>query len=318
MTDKFVLRRRDEWARLEVLLAGSGVSDEGARLEELGWRYRDTAADLAVARRDFPTDPTTRYLNHLVERAHRQVYGQRKRGVAAIRHFYRVDFPCLFRGTFRYTATAFGIVAVGFILAYLATFVRPPLAESFVPGGSGVIDTIKQGRTWFDTPPAERPFVSSFIMTNNIRVSLLCYAGGVLAGMPTVLVLLQNGLQIGSIAGLTQVYGIHGALWSFVAAHGFLELSVIFISGGAGLHVAHAIVRPGLRSRREAVALAGRSAALLACGCAPLLVIAGTLEGFVSPSDLPGGLKLMIGLATGVILYTYLWFGGRMSESVRP
>lgn len=212
MTDQFVLRRRDEWARLELLLAGSGRDDEAARLEELGWRYRETAADLAVARRDFPTDPTTRYLNHLVARANRQLYGRRHRGVAAIWRFYRADFPRLFRETSRYTAAAFGIVLIGFVLAYLATFVRPSLAESFVPGGSGVIDTIKQGRTWFDTPPAERPFVSSFIMTNNIRVTLLCFAGGVLAGIPTVLVLLQNGLQIDSIAGLTQVYGIHGAL----------------------------------------------------------------------------------------------------------
>lgn len=311
MTDQFVLRRRDEWARLEALLAGPRHVDAAARWEELGWCYRDATADLAVARRDFPTDPTTRYLNDLIERAHRQLYSRRRRGLDAARQFYRHEFPRLFRHTFRYTVAAFGIVAIGFALAYLATFVRPSLAESFVPGGSGVIDTIKQGHTWFDTPPAERPFVSSFIMTNNIRVTLLCFAGGVLAGIPTVLVLLQNGLQIGSIAGLTQVYGIHSALWSFVAAHGFLELSVIFISGGAGLHVAHAIVRPGLRLRREAIALAGRSAARLACGCVPLLVVAGTLEGFVSPSGLPGSLKLAIGLSTGIMLYAYLWFGGR-------
>ncbi|MGI8856078.1 MAG: stage II sporulation protein M [Thermomicrobiales bacterium] len=314
--DQFILGRRDVWARLEVLLTDSGGGDVAVRLEELGWRYRDATADLAIARRDFPSEPVVRYLNHLVERANRRLYRRRTGGVAAVAHFYRAEFPRLFRGTIRYTVAAFCIVLAGFALAYLATFVRPSLAESFVPGGSGVIDTIKQGRTWFDTPPAERPFVSSFIMTNNIRVTLLCFAGGVMAGIPTVLVLLQNGLQIGSIAGLTQVYGIHGALWSFVAAHGFLELSVIFISGGAGLHVAHAIIRPGLQSRRESIAEAGRAAALLACGCVPLLVVAGTLEGFVSPSGLPGWLKLAIGLTTGILLSTYLWFGGRASASV--
>ena len=284
----------------------------------MGWRYREATADLAVARRDFPTEPIARYLNHLVERANRRLYGRQAYGAAAVGQFYRADFPRLFRRTWRYTMAAFAIVFIGFVLAYLATFMRPSLAEAFVPGGSGVIETIKQGHTWFDTPPAERPFDSSFIMTNNIRVSLLCFAGGVLAGIPTVLVLLQNGLQIGALAGLTQVYGIHGALWSFVAAHGFLELSVIFISGGAGLQVARAIIRPGLRSRRDAIAEAGRSAALLACGCVPLLVVAGTLEGFVSPSGLPGGLKLAIGMTTGILLYTYLWFGGRESGSIRP
>jgi uncharacterized membrane protein SpoIIM required for sporulation len=313
MVDQFILLRRDAWARLESLLTGGGDADTATRLEELGWRYRDATADLAIARRDFPAEPVARYLNYLVERANRRMYGRRMRALASVGHFYRAEFPRLFRRTSRYTLAAFGIVFVGFILAYVATFVRPSLAESFVPGGSGVIDTIKQGHTWFDTPPAERPFVSSFIMTNNIRVTLLCFAGGVLAGIPTVLVLLQNGLQIGSIAGLTHVYGIQDALWSFVAAHGFLELSVIFISGGAGLQVAHAIIRPGLRSRRVAIAEAGRSAALLACGCVPLLIVAGTLEGFVSPSGLSGSVKLTIGLVTGVMLYTYLWFGGRES-----
>ncbi len=315
MADQLIIRRRDEWARLEVLLMSGGGSNSAGSTEELGWRYREASADLALARRAFPTDPTTRYLNDLVERSHRKLYRGRHHGLWAVGYFYRDTFPRLFRETFRYTLAAFLTVFVGFALAYIATFVRPSLAESFVPGGSGVIDTIKQGRTWFDTPPAERPFVSSFIMTNNIRVSLLCFAGGVLLGIPTILVLLQNGLQLGSIAGLTQVYGIHGALWSFVAAHGFLELSVIFISGGAGLHVARGTIRPGLRSRRESIALAGRSAALLACGCVPLLIVAGTLEGFVSPSGLPAGVKLAIGLTTAVALYLYLMLAGRAGSN---
>ena len=315
MADQFIVRRRNEWARLETLLSSRAGGDGAACIEELGWRYREATADLAIARRDWPTDPMTRYLNDLVERCHRRLYRRRRRAGPALWRFYRVTFPCLFRETFRDTLAAFAIVFIGFVLAYSATFIRPSLAESFVPGGSGVIGTIKQGRTWFDTPPAERPFVSSFIMTNNIRVTLLCFAGGVLLGIPTVLVLLQNGLQIGSIAGLTQVYGIHAALWSFVAAHGFLELSVIFLSGGAGLRVARGIIRPGLLSRREAIAAAGRSATLIACGCVPLLVGAGTLEGFVSPSGLPGWLKLLIGLTTGIVLYTYVFLGGRGADN---
>jgi uncharacterized membrane protein SpoIIM required for sporulation len=309
-----ILRKRDDWARLEKLIADPRGHDGAARLEELGWRYRQATADLAQARRDFPTDPVTRYLNDLVERAHRMIYGRRHRILSAIGGFYAVTFPRLFHATFRYTLTAFLLFLTAFAVSYIATLVQPSLAEAFVPGGSGVIDTIKQGQTWFDVPPDQRPYVSSFIMTNNIRVTLLCFAGGVLVGIPTVLVLLQNGLQIGAIAGLTQVYGIHGALWSFVSAHGFLELSVIFISGGAGLCVAHGILRPGLLTRRESVARAGRAATLLACGCVPLLMIAGTLEGFVSPSALPGGIKFVVGLTTGVLLYLYLGLSARTTE----
>lgn len=315
MADQLIVSRRDEWARLEALLASHTRGTSAPVVEELGWRYREASADLALARRDFPADPATRYLNDLVERAYRHLYRRQPHAGHAVWRFYRETFPRLVRETARDTLAAFITVLIAFCLAYLATFVRPSLAESFVPGGSGVIETIKQGKTWFDTPPAERPFVSSFIMTNNIRVALLCFSGGILIGIPTFLVLLQNGLQIGSIAGLTQVYGIHGALWSFVAAHGFLELSVIFMSGGAGLRVARGILRPGLLPRRESIARAGRSATLIACGCVPLLIVAGTLEGFVSPSGLPGGVKLLVGLTTGVLLSIYLLFGGREGDA---
>ncbi len=318
MVDRMILHKRDDWLRLETLLRVAKGKNSAAQLEELGWRYRQAAADLALARRDYPTDPATRYLNDLVERANRALYRRRQPMLAAVGRFYAVTFPQIFRATFRYTLAAFCLFFIAFLAAYIATFAQPSLAESFVPGGSGVIDTIKDGRTWFDVPPSERPFVASFIMTNNIRVTLLCFAGGVLVGIPTVLVLLQNGLQIGAIAGLTQVYGIHGALWSFVAAHGFLELSVIFISGGAGLYVARGILRPGLRSRRESVAEAGRTATMLACGCVPLLMIAGTLEGFVSPSGIPGGIKFLIGLTTGVLLYAYLFLAARGTHPHPP
>src|SRR5436305_1737398 len=99
MADRFILGRRDGWARLEALLVSPRGTDAAARFEELGWRYREASADLAVARRDYPTDPATRYLNDLVERAYRRLYGRRHRGLAAIWAFYRAEFPVLFRQT---------------------------------------------------------------------------------------------------------------------------------------------------------------------------------------------------------------------------
>lgn len=309
MVDRFVLGRRDDWARLELLLLSQAA--DAPSLEEFGWRYRQASADLALARRDFPTEPVTRYLNGLVTRAERRLYTPHRNGLRTVLDFYATTFPRLYRQTFRYTLAAFLLFLVTFAASYVTILVQPTLIEAFVPGGSEAVDRVKHGETWFDTIRSEPALAASEIMTNNIRVTLLCYAGGVLVGLPTVFVLMQNGLQLGALAGFTQVYGVNDQLWAFVAAHGFLELSVIFISGGAGLIVARGVLLPGLLTRRASVAMAGRTAVLLAFGCVPLLVIAGTLEGFVSPSDLPRLVKLAVGLTTGVLLYLYLGLVGR-------
>jgi uncharacterized membrane protein SpoIIM required for sporulation len=95
-------------------------------------------------------------------------------------------------------------------------------------------------------------------------------------------------------------------LWSFVAAHGVLELPAIFISGGAGLEIARGLLFPGLLPRRESLAQAGGRAARLMIGIVPMLVVAGIIEGFVSPSGLATPLKFLLSGVLLVALTTYL------------
>jgi uncharacterized membrane protein SpoIIM required for sporulation len=164
---------------------------------------------------------------------------------------------------------------------------------------------------WINIPPSERPGASSFIMTNNIQVSFLAFAGGVLAGLFTVYIMVMNGLHFGGIMGLAAHYGVAGELGSFVIGHGVIELSVIFVAGGTGLSLGWAILRPGFLRRRDALALAARQAVRLVIGCIPLLVIAGLIEGFISPSSLPWPVKLFVGIVTGIALYAYVGLAGK-------
>ena len=121
-------------------------------------------------------------------------------------------------------------------------------------------------------------------MQNNIQVSIIAFAGGVLAGIPTAWILLLNGLILGGLTGLTANYGLASGLWTFVIGHGVIELSVIFMAGGAGLSLGWAIFKPGLFSRRDALMLAARKSIILIFGGALLLIIAGLIEGFISPA----------------------------------
>jgi uncharacterized membrane protein SpoIIM required for sporulation len=131
----------------------------------------------------------------------------------------------------------------------------------------------------------------------------------------TLWIMVFNGLLLGSVTGLTAHYGVAFELWTFVIGHGVVELSVIFIAGGAGLMLGWSVIQPGLLRRRDALALAGRRAVRLIVGCVPLLVLAGLIEGFISPNEnLPAAVKWAVGLGSGLLLYSYLYFAGREQE----
>jgi uncharacterized membrane protein SpoIIM required for sporulation len=153
--------------------------------------------------------------------------------------------------------------------------------------------------------------MATLIFRNNIQVAFLTFAGGVLFGIGTVYVLIENGVMLGGVLGAAQYYGVAPLLWGFISPHGYLELTCIVIAGAAGLMLADALVRPGLLLRREALAHAARRAVELVLGAAPVLVLAGVVEGNVSPSDLPVGVKLAIGPVLGAALFALLLTLGR-------
>jgi uncharacterized membrane protein SpoIIM required for sporulation len=100
-------------------------------------------------------------------------------------------------------------------------------------------------------------------------------------------------------------------LWSFVAPHGVLELPAIFIAGGAGLEIARGLLFPGLLPRKESLARAGSRGAQLLMGTIPLLVIAGVIEGFYSPSNAPIAMKFTLAAVLFPALLSYLFLAGR-------
>ncbi|HWQ15608.1 MAG TPA: stage II sporulation protein M [Roseiflexaceae bacterium] len=316
LAETFIETKRATWERLTAILDRSRLGGVAAlsaeEIHELGRLYRGVTSDLAVARRDYPDHRVVDYLNGLVARAHGTVYQSRAARGQGIRMFFTHTFPRAFRATWGYTLASLLMFLLPALVAFAAAYRDPAAGAALVPGAEGVIEDIRAGREWWKTINEEgRAASASLIMTNNIRVAIVAFAGGMLLGTLTLWVLVQNGLLLGVVAGAAQAYGFAGNLWGFVAAHGVVELSVIFIAGGAGLQLGWSILRPGLLTRRAALVVAARRAMHLLLGCALLLVGAGLIEGFISPADLPPAVKYAVALASGALMYAYLLLAGR-------
>jgi uncharacterized membrane protein SpoIIM required for sporulation len=312
---RWLEKRKPYWARLEGLVqrSGRGVTAlSHSELQELGLLYRQTASDLATVREDAASKQLAAYLNELLGRCHNLIYSGQKQKVSGIVRFYRETYPRIFRETLPETLLAVGIFALTGLGAWVVTIHDPGFAHRLL--GPRMMESIEQRKMWTDSVVTVKPLASSAIMTNNLTVAFTAFAMGITAGIGTIWMMIVNGLLLGVIGASTWRAGMALQLWSFVAPHGVLELPAIFIAGGAGLEIARGLLFPGLLARRDSLAMAGGRAAQLLLGTIPMLVVAGVIEAFFSPSGAPVLLKFLLATVLFLALLSYLFLPGRFQE----
>jgi uncharacterized membrane protein SpoIIM required for sporulation len=315
ISTQWIEKRKPYWNRLETLLQRSGQSGLNmltrSELQDLSLLYRQVASDLATVREDPSSIEFARYLNQILARAHTTIYAGRKTNLKAILTFFLRSYPQIFRQNLIYCAAACAVFLSGAALGTLLALRSPDFKLSIL--GPRMVETIERREMWTHSILAVKPFASSAIMTNNMSVSFLAFASGVGAGIGTLYMLFFNGLMLGVIGAACQSSGMSLQLWSFVAPHGVLELPAIFIAGGAGLRIAQGLLFPGVLPRKESLVRAGRQSVSLVMGVVPILVIAGVIEAFVSPTELAVPLKFAMAAGLFVLLLSYL-FGNRSSD----
>jgi uncharacterized membrane protein SpoIIM required for sporulation len=313
ISTRWLEKRKPQWQRLEQLVGRSGRRGVAAlnhdELQELGLLYRQTASDLATVREDITSRSFTSYLNQLLARAHNLIYMGRRPNWGGIVRFYVDTYPRVFREAFPLVLLAALVFVGGGLAGAVVTLHDAAFAHRVL--GPQMIETIEKREMWTHSILAVKPMAASGIMTNNITMGFLMFVAGITAGLGTLWMLITNGLMMGVLAVTTARAGMALQLWDFVAAHGALELPAIFIAAGGGLEVARGLLFPGMLARKESLRQAGNRGTKLLLGEIPLLIVAGVIEAFVSPTRIPTALKFTLSAALFTALVLYLSSGMR-------
>jgi len=282
-------------------------------------RYREMTTDLArlqTASRG-RNNESLFYVSRLVARGHNLLYRQRGRTMATVFDYVTNTVPSEVRRSWRPIALAALLLFGPAAAAYITIVQDPAVASQILPDemisrATTGSEREKRGEGYVSIPEEIRPVVASRIISNNVTVTYLTFAMGLTAGIGTVLMLVFNGVAIGSGVGLFASRGVVRLILAFIAPHGVLELSAICIAGGGGLLIAKGILLPLDRTRRDALVENGRRAIDLIAASTLLLIVAGTLEGLVSPRVWPLSWKLAISSVTALLMLGYLSLGRRV------
>jgi len=317
LSNLWLARRRPHWDRLQALLGQADSAGLGqlsrAELQELALLYRQVAADLSVLRQDPTARTYAAHVNQLLARAHHIIYSRRKTNLLTLFRFLRDQYPLIFRRNLPYVTASLLITLACGLLGAVLTGSRPEFMHHYV--GPEMIATMERHEMWTKSVVSVAPMASSAIMTNNLSVCFVTFGGGITFGFLTLFSLFNNGMELGVIGAACHHYGMSLQLWSFVAAHGSLELPSIVIAGGAGLRLGYAMLFPAGYRWKDSVARGGIEATRLVSGIIPLLVIAGILEGFFSPSHAPMPLKFIVGGMLFTLLNLWLFRPAKAAET---
>jgi uncharacterized membrane protein SpoIIM required for sporulation len=311
--DRFLAERSPLWLELDALLREAGGRPQRLgpdAVRRLGVLHRAAAADLATSRRAFPGDPAFAELERIVRSSHEAVYGTHRRG-GSFRDFVTHRFWRLVWEDKPVLLLAFLLLAVPAVATFVLAVVNPGAAANMLPAGFSAVGQSRAHGASLGISDSERSLLASGIFTNNIGVAFFALAGGMTAGIVTAGLLLYNGMLIGGVFGLAVQGGQLGLAIQLLVPHGLLELSCIVVAASTGFRIARAIVDPGRARRRDALVAIAPQAAEEALGVAAYLVLAGLVEGFVTPSGIGVGAALAVGCTLAAALWVPVIVLGR-------
>jgi uncharacterized membrane protein SpoIIM required for sporulation len=314
---RFRAEREAQWQRLEGFLsrlergAGRKLSDD--EVIEIPVLYRAALSSLSVARAISLDKSLIDYLESLCARAYFIVYGTRTRLTERLARFFSYDWPNAVRSLWRETLVSACFMLLGALVAYALTLHSVEWFYAFIPqdvaqerGPDASAHDLHEilfkshgsgGLTVFST----------FLFTHNAQIAIFAFALGFACCLPTAFLMIYNGLMLGAFFALHQRQGLAVDFGGWALIHGVTELFAVTLAGAAGFRIGWALAFPGNASRIEALASAGRQAAIVMGGVVVMLAIAGLLEGFGRQLITSTPWRYGIAGATAVIWAAYFY-----------
>jgi uncharacterized membrane protein SpoIIM required for sporulation len=314
--DRFIETHQPAWRRLDDL---TRRGQRGIRrlspddIDELVRHYQRVSGHLSLARTYYRDDALVTHLTGLVARAGALVYGTRVRTLRAAVRFVTHTFPAAMWHArwFIGAAAALFLLPAAAVAVWLAT--SPAALDLAGPEALREAYVAEDFADYYTRDPSAQ--FAALVTTNNIRVAATAFAAGVLVCIPTAFILVLNGANVGVAAGLFAAAGQQPLFWGLILPHGLLEVTAVFVAGGAGLRLGWALVDPGDRPRRSALTDEGRRAVVIVVGLVGVFLIAGLIEGFVTGAPWPTWLRVGIGVTAWAAFTVYAVALGRAAAA---
>ncbi|MGI9578448.1 MAG: stage II sporulation protein M [Microthrixaceae bacterium] len=316
--DRYIQLHDAEWNRLGQLASRAGGLTRGSltdpEIDELISAYQRTSAQLSHVRTTYGDPDLILRLSRILGDARLIIYRKRSNPLRAVRRFFTEGFPAAVWVSRRFVLVAFLCLMVPAVLMGFWLANDPAVLDASIPPELQQSIADSEFRDYYSSDAAQN--FAGTVTVNNIMVSFMALAMGLLPVLGPVFILAYNGLNVGVMAAVMHSAGEGAQFWGLITPHGLLELSAIIIAGAAGLRISWAIVAPGDRNRSTALAEEGLRAVVIVLGLTLSFLVAGLVEGFVTPSGMPTALRVAIGIAVlGVFIAYVVTFGQRAERA---
>jgi len=315
MTQQSFIKRREKfWNEFEAVLRGDR-KNFASRSSWFPLGCRELTQDLNTARAHGFDPSIIDRLNSLVLEGSQVLYTGRSFSPGTAAHFVLRVFPQTVRSQWRSLAASL-LMFYGLALFFCFVCVRNPnIVYQLL--GEDVILNLEQMYDPSGSHYLEPRDVSSdadmfgFYIYNNISIAFRTFAGGILAGIGSLIILCFNGAFLGIAAGHIINAGFGETFFPFVIGHSSFELTAIVLSAQGGLILGWRLFLTRGLSRSASLKIAGKTALPIIAGAAIMLVIAACIEAFWSSHyEFPALLRYAAGAAGWIFLILYFAFSG--------